>query len=144
MTASIVPGAISWPWAISSESSRTTAAAASTASGSPSSVSTLPRRNTSQSRWPSSVRSTASLLPASSAATAFSSSICLRTHHVPVYALSASRTRAEARLPSARPPALAITAFITCPMSLGSLAPVSAIAAATIASSSASSSSAGR
>ena len=38
---------------------------------------------------------------------------------------SASRTRADARLPSARPPALAITTFITSPMSLGPLAPVS-------------------
>ena len=47
----------------------------------------------------------------------------------PVYACRASRTRADARLPSARPPAFAITTFITWPMSLGSLAPVSAIAA---------------
>src|SRR6201986_4749493 len=62
-----------------SESSRTTAAPASTAPSSPSSVSTLPRRNTSASRWLSSVRSTASWLPASSAATAFSSSIVRRT-----------------------------------------------------------------
>ena len=41
-------------------------------------------------------------------------------------------------MPSARPSDLAITAFITWPMSLGAEAPVSAIAAATIASSSSS------
>ena len=69
ITASTVPGAISWPWRTSSASSRTTAAPASTAAWSPSSVSTLPRRNTSQSRCPSSVRRMLSSVPASSAAT---------------------------------------------------------------------------
>ena len=44
----------------------------------------------------------------------------------------ASRTRAEVRLPSARPPDAAITAFITWPMSLGLDAPVSEIAEAII------------
>src|ERR1039458_5055854 len=79
LTASIVPVPISWPCSISSESSRTTAAAEVTEASSPSSVSTLPRRWTSQSRWPSSVRRIASWLPASSAATALSSSSALRT-----------------------------------------------------------------
>ncbi len=67
-----------------------------------------------------------------------------RLAHYVVRAPSASRTRAAARFPSARPPARAITSFITRPMSAGAAAPVSAIAAAMIASSSESSSSAGR
>ena len=62
----------------------------------------------------------------------------------PAHYPSAFRTRSDARLPSARPPAVAITAFITAPMSLDPLAPVCAIAAATISSSWASSSSVGR
>ena len=44
---------------------------------SPSSVSTLPRRKTSQSRWPSSVFMIASPGPASSAATSLVSSSCV-------------------------------------------------------------------
>src|SRR5207302_6501343 len=66
----------------SSASSLTTTPAVSTASGGPSRVSTLPRRNTSQSRWPSNARSTASPLPASSLATTLSSSSCLRTRRL--------------------------------------------------------------
>ena len=46
-------------------------------------------------------------------------------------------------MPSARPSDLAMTTFITWPVSLGDEAPVSAIAVATIASSSSSPSSAG-
>ena len=57
---------------------------------------------------------------------------------------SASRTRAEARFPSARPPDLDMTTFITAPSSRRLVAPVSAIAEATIAASSESPSSAGR
>ena len=98
------PGAISWPCAISSESSRTTAAAASTASASPSSVSTLPRRKTSQSRWP---RAPAARRPrcrrARSRPRCRARAACAPRSR---YAPSASRTRADARLPSARPPAL--------------------------------------
>ena len=44
VTASIVPGAMSWPSPIRSDSSETTAFPVSTASASPSSVTTLPRR----------------------------------------------------------------------------------------------------
>ena len=54
------------------------------------------------------------------------------------------RTRAATRLPSARPATLGVTTFITCPMPPGPDAPVSAIAAATIAVSSSSLSCAGR
>ena len=57
---------------------------------------------------------------------------------------SASWASAETRLPSARPATRAIDAFMTWPMSLGELAPVSATASATIARSSSSESSAGR
>ena len=57
---------------------------------------------------------------------------------------SASCASAETRLPSARPSTRAIDAFMTWPMSLGELAPVSATAAETIARSSSSESSAGR
>src|SRR5216684_2253386 len=78
VTASIVPGAMSWPSAIRSDSSPTTALAASTASSPPSSVTMFPRRYRSQSRCASSARRTASLEPASSAATALSSSSCAR------------------------------------------------------------------
>src|SRR4051812_37684626 len=57
---------------------------------------------------------------------------------------SASCASADTRLPSARPSTRAIDAFMTWPMSLGELAPVSATASATIARSSSSESSAGR
>ncbi len=57
---------------------------------------------------------------------------------------SASCASAETRLPSARPATRGIAAFITWPMSFGDAAPVSATAAATIARSSSSESSAGR
>ena len=98
----------------------TTVAGGVTASSSPSSVITLPRRNTSQSRCPSSALSTASSLPASSAATALSSSSC-RAHSSPQ------------RLPDLRRHALAvgapadlgITAFMTWPMSPAPRRPVS-------------------
>src|SRR5436190_10760107 len=68
---------------MSSVSSRTTVAAACTAAGSPSSVTMLPRRYSSQATWPSSARSTESPEPASSAATSLESSICLRTELLP-------------------------------------------------------------
>jgi hypothetical protein len=77
--ASIVPGAISCPWRTRSVISRTTVRAVSTASSSPSSVSTFPRRKTSQSRCSSSVFMTASPGPASSVATSFGSSSWMRT-----------------------------------------------------------------
>ena len=68
---------------------------------SPSSVSTLPRRNTSQSRWPSSAFSTASSEPASSAATAGSSVICSssgsRAGQPASRSLTSSLTRARRR-----------------------------------------------
>src|SRR4051812_3650135 len=83
VTAAIVPGAIWWPWATRSASSRTTCSPARTASSEPSSVSTLPRRKTLHSRWPSSARSTASSDPASSSAASLASSICLRTELLP-------------------------------------------------------------
>src|SRR5437588_1191463 len=97
VTASIVPGAISCPCSISSASSPITTPAVSTASCSPSSVRTLPRRNTSQSRCPSSARRTASPLPASSLATTLGSSSWLRT-------------RRPERLPHARRHSLAVGA----------------------------------
>ena len=50
-----------------------------TASASPSRVMTLPRRNSSQSRWPSSARRTASWEPLSAAATSLESSSWRRT-----------------------------------------------------------------
>src|SRR5919109_886873 len=78
VTASTVPGAISWPRSISSTSSSTIDSAVLTSPASPSSVSTLPRRYSSHPRWPSSVLSTASWDPASSAATELSSVSCLR------------------------------------------------------------------
>src|ERR687891_3021870 len=77
--ASMVPGAISWPWRTRSDSSRTTVRATPTSSSSPSSVSTLPRRYTSQSRCSSSVFMTRSPGPASSAATSLGSSSWIRT-----------------------------------------------------------------
>ena len=55
-----------------------TVAPAWTASASPSRVTMLPRRKTSQSRCSSSVRSAASRDPASSAATSLDTSSCLR------------------------------------------------------------------
>src|SRR5262245_17783548 len=78
VTASIVPGAISWPCSIRSTSSPTTVSAVRTSPASPSSVRTLPRRKRSTSRWPSSVLRTASSEPASSAATVLSMVSCLR------------------------------------------------------------------
>src|SRR5262245_12717024 len=78
VTASIVPGAISWPCSISSTSSLTTVSAVLTSLASPSRVRTFPRRKRSTSRWPSSARRTASSDPASSAATVLSIVSCLR------------------------------------------------------------------
>src|SRR6188474_2964886 len=83
VTASIVPGATSWPCSIRSTSSSTTVAAVCTSSEEPSRVSTLPRRWNSQSRWPRSSRRTASSEPASSAATELSRVSCLRAKFVP-------------------------------------------------------------
>src|SRR5205085_1201413 len=57
---------------------------------------------------------------------------------------STSRTCAETRLPSARPPTSGIAAFMTAPMSFTDEAPESATACSTIARRSASDSSAGR
>ena len=78
VTASIVAGSMSCPRSTIAESSRMTVAPACTASASPSSVTMLPRRNTSQSSCSSSVRSAASREPASSAATSFDTSSCRR------------------------------------------------------------------
>src|SRR3954447_7299539 len=78
VTASIVPGATSCPCSISSTISSTTTAAAATSSGSPSSVSTLPRRCRSASSFPRRARSTLSSEPASSAATLLSRVSCRR------------------------------------------------------------------
>ena len=127
MTAPIVPGEISWPWAISSDSSFTTSRATSMSRSSPSRVSMLPLRNTSHARWVSSDFSTASSEPASSVATSGSSVIWLRT----IYPASCSFTSSLTRRPSARPCAFAITADITFPISFGDCAPVSATASAT-------------
>ena len=77
--ASIVPGAISWPSRIRSDSSFTTVSAVATSLSPPSSVSTFPRRKRSQSRCPSSVFMITSPGPASSVATSLgSSSVVLR------------------------------------------------------------------
>src|SRR5947209_3777355 len=76
--ASIVPGAIPCPWLTSSVSSRTTVSAVATSRSPPSSVSTLPRRKTSQSSPASSVFMIASPGPASSLATSFVTSSCVR------------------------------------------------------------------
>ena len=122
-----------------SDSSRTTTAAAATASASPSRVMTLPRRNSSQSTWPSSARRIWSLEPLRAAGDLVGE-LELAAHQP----RSASWASAETRLPSARPATRAIDAFMTWPMSLGELAPVSATASATIARSSSSESSAGR
>src|SRR3954469_1505055 len=83
VTASIVPGAISCPSAIRSDSSRTTVSPAATASASPSSVTTFPRRKTSESRCSSSALRIASCEPARPAATSLASSICLRAKGFP-------------------------------------------------------------
>ena len=132
--ASIVPGATSWPWRTRSESSRTTVSPIATSSLEPSRVSTLPRRKTSQSRWSSSVRMIASPGPASSVATSLVSSICSRAT-----SRSASPEPPQlTRLPSARPFTLGMTSAITLPISFGELAPDSATASPTIASSSSS------
>src|SRR5262249_36127522 len=82
VTASIVPGAISWPCSIRSTSSPTTVSAVRTSPASPSRVSTFPRTKRSPSRWPSSVRRTASSERASSAATVLSIVSCLRAKFV--------------------------------------------------------------
>src|SRR5579875_1328312 len=78
VTASIVPGTSSCPCLIRPLSSRTTFSAALTASGSPSSVSRLPRRNTSQSMCSIRLLRILSPLPANSAAAVLSSSIWVR------------------------------------------------------------------
>ena len=78
MTAAIVPSPISWPCSTRSVSSRTTSAAAATASASPSSVTTLPRRTRLHSTWSSSWRRTLSAVPASAAAVSLESSIVRR------------------------------------------------------------------
>src|SRR4051794_10590145 len=83
VTASMVPGAISWPSAMRSDNSRTTVSPAFTASSLPSSVTTLPRRKTSQSRCSSSALRIESCAPASPAATSLASSICLRAKRFP-------------------------------------------------------------
>ena len=122
------PGAISWPWRTRSVISRTTVRAIATASSSPSSVSTLPRRKTSQSRCSSSVFMTASPGPASSAATSFGSSswIALRASASP----SPPRSRACRRR---GPSPAASRAPMTLPISCGEEAPDSATASPTIA-----------
>src|SRR5947209_259531 len=76
--ASIVPGAIPCPWLTSSVSSRTTVSAVATPRSPPSSASTLPRRNTSQSSPASSVFMITSPGPASSLATSLVTSSCVR------------------------------------------------------------------
>ena len=77
--------------------------------------------------------------PASSAATSLGSSSWTRTT-----AVSFSLTAALTRLPSARPCTFGMTSPITLPISLGEVAPDSATASPTIASSSSSESCAGR
>src|SRR5688500_350210 len=69
---------MSCPRSTIAESSRTTVAASWTASASPSRVTTLPRRKTCASRCSSSVLRIESWEPASSAATSFETSSCLR------------------------------------------------------------------
>src|ERR1700761_1645750 len=71
-TASTVPGTTSWPCSISSTISSTRLAASCRSPGSPSRVSTLPRRWTSTGRRALSPRRTESSEPASSAATSLS------------------------------------------------------------------------
>ena len=137
VTAAIVPSAISWPCSMSSDSSRTTRAARRRPRRSPSSVTTLPRRNRSQPTWPSSARRMWSPEPVSAGATSLETSSWRRISAAP----PAQRGHA---LPSARPATRGIAAFMTLPMSLGDAAPVSATASATIARSSSSESSAGR
>ena len=82
-TASTVWPPIWWPPSTSSTSSSITARAFSTWRSSPSRVSWLPRRRTVHSRRSRSASSTPSLIPASSAATAFeTSSVCCMTASV--------------------------------------------------------------
>src|SRR4051794_28311342 len=78
VTASIVPGAMSWPCSISSTVSSTTVAAVCTSPSAPSRGRTLPRGGRPHSRGPRSVRSPRSSDPASSAATVLSRVSCLR------------------------------------------------------------------
>ena len=99
VTAAIVPSAISWPCSMRSDSSRTTTAAAATASASPSSVTMLPRRNRSQSTWPSSARRIVVAACRSSACGDLVGELDLAAHQ---RAAPPARS-AETRLPSARP-----------------------------------------
>src|SRR5215203_4511939 len=77
-SASSAPVTTSCPCSINSTISSTTTAAAATSPGSPSRVSTLPRRCTSASSLPRRARSTVSSEPASSAATVLSRVSCRR------------------------------------------------------------------
>src|SRR4051794_12327551 len=79
----MVPGATSIPCSISSTISSTTVAAVATSSGSPSSVSTFPRRCSSASSRPRRALRTPSSEPASSAATVLSRVSCLRAKWPP-------------------------------------------------------------
>ena len=101
------PRPISWPCSMRSDSSRTTVAAAATASASPSSVTTLPRRKSSQSTCPSSARRIWSSEPLSARGDLVGE-LDLAAHQP----RSASWASADTRLPSARPPTFAIAAFI--------------------------------
>jgi hypothetical protein len=137
-TASIVPGAISCPWAISSDSSRTTARAASTWRRRPLEREHVAAQVDAHSRCPRA--RAARVLAARELGCDCVVELDSATHA----SRSAPPDAPGDALAVARPSTFAITAFITCPMSLGELAPVSSIAARTSASSSASGSSAGR
>ena len=91
------PGAISWPWATSADSSLTTAVSGPRRRRAHHRGSACCPRNTSQSRWPCRARRIASPVPANSAAARLSSSICLRIR-VRVRRARPARA-AEARLP---------------------------------------------
>ena len=120
MTASIVPGAISWPCSISSASSWTTASAVSTASL----VAVEREHVAAQEHVAVEValeRPQHGVAAAGELARNRVVELELLTQPMPRYDPSASRTRAETRLPSARPPVRPITTFITWPMSLASL-----------------------
>ena len=138
MTASIVPGAMSWPSAIRSDSSETTAFAASHRVG------VAVERDDVAAQVELAVevrleRAQHGVVGARQLGGHDVVELELRAHQE-----SASLTLAETRLPSARPPTLGISTPMTLPMSAGVAAPDSAIASATSASSSSSPSSAGR
>ena len=119
-TASIVPGAISWPWTISSDSSWTTAAPASHRA-----VLAVERQHVATQEHVAvrgGPRASAGRRPRCRPArrrSTLSSSTCLRTHQPRLLSAQGLANRAPTR--ACRRPdrsALAITTFITCPMSL--------------------------